>query len=165
MEQPRKFQIFITGIYRILILTVYMLFIFESLGTSYWRRVIIRVPEEESTRETRFVACTKLATYLTNHPRNTYRTAFCVNPDTFDRTPEDLEERQALDNFLMDTDIVDHVKRFLELPAVENTWATVNSPIANHYFSGPIYPAVACEQLGYVNAVVVTPAMAPGINN
>jgi hypothetical protein len=122
--------------------------------------VIVRVPEEESTRETRFIACTKLATFLTNHPTNTYRTAYHVNPDTFDQMPEDIDERPALDSFLMDSDIVDHAKRFLELPAVETEWATVNSPIANHYFSGPIYPAVR-----YVNAVIAPPAMAEGINN
>jgi hypothetical protein len=96
--------------------------------------VIVRVPEEESTRETRFIACTKLATSLTNHPTNTYRTAYHVNPDTFDQMPEDIDERPALDSFLMDSDIVDHVKRFLELPAVETEWATVNSPIAKSLF-------------------------------
>jgi hypothetical protein len=106
-----------------------------------------------------------LATHLTNHPTNTYRTAYHVNPDTFDRTPEDIDDRQALDSFLMDTDIVDHVKRFLEMPAIETEWAAVNAPIATHYFSGPIYPDVACNQLGYVNAVNLQPAVAEGINN
>eukprot|EP00978_Attheya_sp_CCMP212_P032424 scaffold126494_cov34-Attheya_sp.AAC.1 len=120
-----------------------------SRGTEYWRRVIIRVPAEVSTHETRLAACEKLAAHMTTHPTNRYRTVYHVHPDTFDLTPEDPEDRPALDNYLMDSDIVDHVKRFLELPTVETEWASQNFPIAHHYFSGPVYPLIACNQLGY----------------
>lgn len=137
---------------------------FDDLGTSYWRRVIVRVPEEVSTHESRLAACEKLATYLTTHPTNTYRTAFTVDPDTFDLTPDDEDNRPSLDNYLMDTDIIDHIKRFLEMPANENEWAVVNAPIANHYFSGPVYPEIACNQLGYANTRFLAPAVEEGIN-
>jgi hypothetical protein len=137
----------------------------DILDSSYWRRFIIRVPEEESTRETRLAACMKLAEILTNHPTNTYRTAYHVNPDTFDQTPEDIDDRLALDSYLMDSDIVEHIKRFFDIPAVATEWASANAPIANHYFSGPVYPATACNELGYVNAAILPPAMAEGINN
>eukprot|EP00978_Attheya_sp_CCMP212_P033622 scaffold136638_cov58-Attheya_sp.AAC.1 len=65
----------------------------------------------------------------------------------------------------MDSDIVDHVKRFLELPTVESEWASLNYPIAHHYFSGPVYPLIACTQLGYPHKTPVPPAVAEGINN
>ena len=134
-------------------------------GTEYWRRVIVRVPSEESTHETRLAACEKLATYMTNHPTNRYRTVYHVHPDTFDLTPEDSDDRPALDSYLMDSDIVDHIKRFLELPDVEQDWASQNAPIANHYFSGPVYPLIACNHLGYPTEHPLPPAMAEGINN
>ena len=124
----------------------------------------MRVPEEPSTHESRLSACETLATFLTNHPTNTYRTAYKVDPDTFDMTPDDYDERPCLDSYLMDTDIIEHIKRFLTMPPNENEWAIVNSPIANHYFSGPVYPAVACNQLGYANTRFIAPAVEEGIN-
>eukprot|EP00978_Attheya_sp_CCMP212_P034933 scaffold149423_cov60-Attheya_sp.AAC.1 len=136
-----------------------------SRGTNYWGSVIIRVPSEVSTPESRFAACERLAAYMTTHPTNTYRTAYHVHPDTFDLTPDDSDDRPALDSYLMDSDIVDHVKRFLELPTVETDWASQNAPIAHHYFSGPVYPLIACTQLGYPMAPPVLSAMAEGVNN
>jgi hypothetical protein len=88
-----------------------------------------------------------------------------VHPDTFDLTPEDSDDRPALDSYLMDNDIVDHIKRFLELPDVEQDWASQNFPIAHHYFSGPVYPLIACNHLGYPTEHPLPPAMAEGINN
>jgi len=132
-------------------------------GTTYWRRVFVRVPPHESTPETRLAAGNELATFLSNHPTNTYRVPFRIDTDTFDMTPENEDDRPSMDEYLMDSDIVEHIRRFLEIPPVESNWAQVNSPIANNYFSGPIYPTIATSTLGYANTN--QPAVAEGINN
>eukprot|EP00978_Attheya_sp_CCMP212_P018635 scaffold51340_cov62-Attheya_sp.AAC.4 len=133
-------------------------------GTTYWRRLYVQVPPDESTPESRLHAATELAELLCNHPMNTYRVPFKIDPETLDMTPENEDERPSMDEYLMDTDIVEHIRRFLEMPPLESNWAQVNSPIANNYFSGPVYPDIARTTLGYTNALLPAP-VAEGINN
>jgi hypothetical protein len=135
----------------------------HNTGTTYWRRVFVRVPPDESTPETRLEAANKLATLLTEHPSNTYRVPTRVDPESFDMTPEDEDDRPSMDEYLMNSDIIQHIRRFFEMPPVETDWAQINSPIANDYFTGPIYPNIASTTLGYAHNT--PPAVAEGINN
>ena len=121
-------------------------------GTNYWRRVFLRVPPHESTTETRLSAATEIAEYLTSHHTNAYRTPWTVDPSNFDLTPDVWEERPSLDEFMMDTDIVDFMINHLEMPDTDNMhWAGENEPIIHFYFSGPTHPPIAITTLGYPN--------------
>ena len=122
------------------------------IGTNYWRRVFLRLPPYVSTPESRLETARALAVYLSTHHKNTYKTPFTVDPDTFDLTPTTLEQRPALDSYMIDIDIVNFMDAHFEMPeSGARNWATENAEIKDRYFSGPVYPDVAVSRFGYIN--------------
>jgi hypothetical protein len=97
-----------------------------------------------------------LAEYLTTHETNTYRTPWIIDKTTFDLTLDTYEERPSLDEYMMDTDIVDYMLNHLEMPDTDNAhWARENMHMLHYYFSGPIFPQLAVTTFGFPDEIVM----------
>eukprot|EP00978_Attheya_sp_CCMP212_P029126 scaffold102515_cov63-Attheya_sp.AAC.3 len=78
--------------------------------------------------------------------------ALSQDPDTFDKTPIQIEDRLALDSYMMDTDIINFMEAHFVMPESGDIhWAAENAEIKDSYFSGPVYPDVAISKFGYMN--------------
>eukprot|EP00978_Attheya_sp_CCMP212_P024183 scaffold75607_cov41-Attheya_sp.AAC.1 len=118
--------------------------------TNFWRRGFRRVPSQESTTETRLLAAQDLAEYLSTHDTNTYRTPWIVDPATFDLTADTYEERLSLDEYMMDTDIIEYMLNHLEMPDTDNAhWARENIYMLHYYFNDPTFPRLAVTTFGF----------------
>ena len=123
-----------------------------TIGSNYWRRTFVRLPPYTSTPENRLETARALAHYLATHPKNNYKTPCTVDPLTFDHTPTSFEDRHAIDEYMMDSDIINFMGAHFEMPdsgAIH--WARENAEIKDAYFSGPIYPDIAISRFGYTN--------------
>jgi hypothetical protein len=116
----------------------------DSKNDKFWRKVIIRHPRETSTTETRAEGLAVLkACFLTkkfsNFPPDTI--------ETFDNTNE--HDRHAIDQFLLDKDIVDIIKEHIHSADLTPEFYTSFPELARKLWSGTTFPDYARETLGY----------------
>eukprot|EP00978_Attheya_sp_CCMP212_P019374 scaffold54253_cov77-Attheya_sp.AAC.4 len=60
------------------------------------------------------------------------------------------EERPSLDEYMMDTDIIEYMLNHLEMPDTDNAhWARENIHMVHYYFNGPTFPRLAVATFGF----------------
>jgi hypothetical protein len=113
------------------------------------RRVIIRAVDE-STPESRNSFLLLLQSYMLRPEINRYNAEYIVN-DHSDLTDENNLE--SLDHYVLNNDIVETIYGMFE--NTDPSWYANNRDIANQFFTGPVYPRIAIESLGFPDDVVV----------
>lgn len=112
----------------------------------YPRRVFVRAVDE-STHTSRLAILTVMQAYMLRPENNRYNAEYIVN-DNSDLTDE--HNLETVDHYLQDSVIVDTIIGMYE--DTDDTWFASNRGLARRFFSGPIYPRIAIETLGFVNA-------------
>lgn len=115
----------------------------------WWKVAIIRNKsdnDDDDTHEYRMQVLNEIKDYLQNHADNRFNT-YVVNEETADETPEG--DPLPLDHYIVDGDIIDYVKAMHDIEDNDPTWARTNKIESAFYFSGPTYPHLAKQVLGY----------------
>lgn len=92
---------------------------------------------------------------------NRYGYTYVVDDDS-DLTPDEEENREPLDAYVLPNDITNLMLDTLD--GAGPNWYDANQEIAGHFFSGPTYPQVAIDSLGYPNNGDGGGAFQPGFN-
>lgn len=114
----------------------------------YPRKVMVRVlePDEESTVQGRQKTLHHIRNFCMVPSNNRFSYDYIVD-DESDLTPEIDIHRARCDSYLQDFIICNLIKGLYD--KVDKEWYTNNEETAHYYWSGPDYPEIALNELGY----------------
>lgn len=111
----------------------------------YPRRAIVRIVDT-STPESRLEILNKFKAFLNLPENNKFGYDYVVN-ETSDLTPINTDHLEPLDHYIQDDMILNIISNIYE--NADQTWYRNNAENALDFFSGPIFPQWAIDQLGY----------------
>lgn len=119
------------------------------------RRVIVRILDEGqvSTPETRQHGLNRIQQQCMMPANNKYGYEYIID-DASDLTPDDPEHYVHPDTYLQDSTLINMILGMYEDAGPD--WYSRNKEIAKEYWTGPLYPTAACDQLGYPHSPPAT---------
>jgi hypothetical protein len=105
------------------------------------------VLDGELTHELRLTILHALQAFLMRPENNRFDIPYTVGDDS-DLTPHAEADLQAMDHFILDATIVNLVCTVYD--KTDTNWYNRNRASALNFFSGPLFPLYAMEQLGYL---------------
>lgn len=114
----------------------------------YPRKVMVRLlgPDEVSTSEGRNKMMKHIQKYCMHPSNNRFEYEYVIDKSS-DLTPPDKDHYAKADSYLQDFVISNIIQGAYE--DIGPNWYNDNKEVAEQYWSGPVYPEVACTELGY----------------
>lgn len=124
-----------------------------NMKDQYPRKVMVRVlePDEQSTPAGRQLSLQHIKNFCMTPSNNRFSYEYIID-ESSDLTPEKYDHYARCDSYLQDFVICNLVKGLYD--DAGPAWYEVNNETARMYWSGPDYPDIACNELGYPRSAV-----------
>lgn len=112
------------------------------------RRIYVRILNEgeTSTPEGRQAMLKKIQDCCMDPKNNRYNYEYVID-DRSDLTPSNKEDYVKADSYILDYVIFNIIEGIYQ--GVDKNWYSNNKELAQKYWEGPLYPQLACDNLGY----------------